>query len=44
MLERLKPGRFTEATFNAASLPSGMYFAKLESGGEQSTRKMLLMK
>jgi len=37
-------GQVYRATFNAASLPSGMYFAKLEFGGEQSTRKMLLMK
>jgi hypothetical protein len=39
-----EPGRLYRATFNAASLPSGLYFARLESGVDQMVRKMLLMK
>jgi hypothetical protein len=37
-------GRAYRATFNAAALPSGMYFARLEFGGEQAVRRMLLMR
>jgi hypothetical protein len=30
--------------FNGSSLPSGLYFARLESGSMQATRKLLLLK
>ncbi|TKJ42357.1 hypothetical protein CEE37_01360 [candidate division LCP-89 bacterium B3_LCP] len=33
-----------EITFNAASLPSGIYLARLESGGQKSVQKLVLIK
>lgn len=33
-----------EVVFNAADLPSGMYFARLSAGGEARSRKMILLK
>jgi hypothetical protein len=37
-------GRVYRATFDASRLPSGIYFARLESGTQTSTRKLVLMK
>ncbi len=37
------PGEYTE-TLNAESLPSGIYFYKLEAGNFISTKKMILLK
>jgi len=37
-------GRTYNFTFQAADLASGMYYAKLEAGGKQYVKKMLLMK
>jgi hypothetical protein len=33
-----------QVVFNGSSLPSGLYFARLESGSTQATHKLLLMK
>ncbi len=42
--EKLQPG-IHEVNFNAGSLPSGIYFSKLEAGNEYvSIKKMLLLK
>ncbi|NOS86512.1 MAG: T9SS type A sorting domain-containing protein [Ignavibacteria bacterium] len=41
--ENLKPGIY-EAEFNAADLPSGVYFYKLSAGGFIDTKKMILVK
>ena len=41
--EELNMGVY-EADFNAVSLPSGVYFYKLTSGGFTGTRKMILIK
>lgn len=41
--ENLKPGVY-EAEFNAAELPSGVYFYKLTAGDFSETKKMILMK
>jgi hypothetical protein len=41
--ENKSPGTYT-AQWNAAGMPSGMYFSRLESTGEQQIRKMILMK
>ncbi|GAH76060.1 unnamed protein product, partial [marine sediment metagenome] len=38
-----KEGRYT-VTFDAADLPSGLYFYRLESGEFIATKKMLLIK
>ena len=35
---------FYEATFNAANLPSGAYFYRLQVGNKVETKKMVLMK
>jgi len=35
---------FYEATFNAANLPSGIYFYRLQTGNTVQTKKMVLMK
>jgi hypothetical protein len=39
-----EPGTVYPIQFNAASLPSGVYFSVLESNGKQEVKKMLLMK
>jgi len=39
-----KPAGSYEVIFNAAGLPSGIYFYKLQSGGYIETKKMLLIK
>lgn len=39
----MEPGRF-RAEWNAASLPSGTYFCRLQAGGSSVTKKMLLLK
>jgi hypothetical protein len=39
-----EPGTDYPIQFNAASLPSGVYFSVLESNGKQEVKKMLLMK
>lgn len=39
-----KPAGTYEVTWNAASLPSGVYFYKLQAGNFVETRKMLLLK
>lgn len=41
--ENQSPGTYT-VTFNAANLPSGLYFYTLISGKMSSTRKMILLK
>jgi hypothetical protein len=41
--ENKSPGTYT-AQWNAAGMPSGMYFSRLESTGEQQIRKMILIK
>jgi len=33
-----------DVTFDAANLPSGIYFARLTAGSFQQTQKMVLMK
>lgn len=41
--ENLAPGSYS-VTFNASSLPSGMYFYKLQAGDFSSVKKMTLIK
>ena len=41
--ERQRPGR-NEIRFNGASMPSGLYFVRLEAGGERITRRMVLVR
>jgi hypothetical protein len=44
LVNEVKPaGKYT-AVWNAGKMPSGMYFNKLTSHGEQQIRKMILMK
>ncbi len=38
------PGKVHRVSFDAARLPSGLYFGRLESDGRQLVRKMLLVK
>ncbi|TKJ40734.1 hypothetical protein CEE37_07155 [candidate division LCP-89 bacterium B3_LCP] len=33
-----------EITFNASNLPSGIYFARMETGGYSAVQKLVLMK
>lgn len=41
--EEKVPGEYN-VNFNAAGLASGVYYAKLQAGGNQITKKMLLLK
>ena len=41
--EEKPAGKYTQ-TWNASSLPSGVYFYRIESASFSATRKMLLMK
>ncbi|HEY6952010.1 MAG TPA: GLUG motif-containing protein [Bacteroidota bacterium] len=42
--EDMKAGVFQRAVFDATRLSSGIYFARLESGGKHLLKKMMLMK
>jgi hypothetical protein len=44
LVNRLMPSGTHEVAWNASSLPSGIYFARLESGRHLSTKKIVLMK
>ncbi len=37
-------GQYNQATFNASHLASGIYFSRLEFGGQMQMKKMLLLK
>jgi|GEM_PF-2384151 len=39
-----EPGRWYVKSFDAAGLPSGIYFATVEAGGKRLVQKMVLMK
>lgn len=41
--EKLKPGEY-EVTFNGSTIPSGVYFYKLQSGDFTDTKKLVLLK
>ena len=41
--ERKSPGRH-QVTFNGSGLSSGLYFYRMEAGGQTITQKMLLVK
>jgi hypothetical protein len=42
--EYLEAGVYHERTFDASHLASGIYFARLTSGGASQMKKMVLMK
>jgi hypothetical protein len=44
LVDELKPAGSYELTWNAESLPSGIYFYQLRSGAYTDTKKMILMK
>jgi hypothetical protein len=44
LVDEDKPAGIYEATFNAASLPSGIYFYKLQAGAFSKTKKMIYLK
>ncbi len=44
LLEGIMPAGRHSVTFNASSLPSGVYFAKLTAPGSTQTQKLLLVK
>ncbi len=41
--ERQSPGTY-EVTFDASSIPSGVYFYKIETNGFVQTKRMMLLK
>ena len=41
--EKLNPGTY-EVTFNASQYPSGVYFYRLQAGGYNETKRMILLK
>jgi hypothetical protein len=44
LVNQVKPTGTYTAVWNADRMPSGMYFSRLKSNGEQQIRKMILMK
>ncbi len=44
LVDEYKPAGSYEVEFNAASLPSGVYFYQLKVGEFVETKKMILMK
>ena len=44
VLNEEKESGFHTVDFNAASLPSGVYFCRLQAGSFLQTRKMILLK
>lgn len=44
MVDEFKPAGDHSVTFNASSLPSGVYFYRMESGGFSQARKLSLVK
>jgi hypothetical protein len=44
LVNEYKPAGKYEVEFNAASLPSGVYFYQLKAGDFISTKKMVLLK
>lgn len=44
LVNEYKPAGTYEIEFNAENLPSGIYFYKIQTGGFNETRKMLLLK
>ena len=44
LVDEYKPAGRDEVEFNAASLPSGVYFYQLKAGEYIQTKKMILMK
>jgi hypothetical protein len=44
LVNEVKPAGIYTAVWNAGGMPSGMYFSRLTSHGEQMIRKMILMK
>jgi hypothetical protein len=41
--ESMKPGNY-KVNFNGTNYPSGVYFYRLEAGGNSQTNKMILIK
>jgi hypothetical protein len=44
LVDGMQPQGFHAATFNASTLPSGVYLSVLNSGGQKITKAMVLMK
>jgi hypothetical protein len=44
LVDEEKPAGTYEVTWNAANLPSGIYFYKLKAGGYTATKKLMLLK
>ncbi len=44
LTEELKEAGFYEVILNASSLPTGIYFYRLQAGSFVETKKMVLMK
>jgi len=44
LVDELQEAGYHEAKFNGQSLPSGIYFARIESSGANRTAKMILLK
>jgi hypothetical protein len=44
LMDEVKPAGTYELTWNAADLPSGVYFYQLKAGSYMNTKKMILMK
>ena len=44
LVDQEQPAGYYKVTWNAAALPSGLYFCRFNAGGTTAVKRMLLLK